>query len=197
MMHHLVLPRSRRAAVLALAAALSSAGVRAQEPAIPGSRAGFSIGPRTMHYKATDAEEGTWSGGVQARGHFTPVLAAEGSVDYRQTRFSGAVVDIMPVQASLLVYLFPGIPITPYILAGAGWYYTHLRDPLNDTQSRWGPHAGAGVELFMSRNWSMDTSWRHIWNGDIHTVTASRPVGRDLNDNGNMFTIGLNYFFGR
>ena len=185
-----------RASWVAVALALvgvAYAGAFADDVASP--RSGFSLGGRGEYFRPKDADKGSWSGGAQARIHFTPVLAVEGSIDYRQSRFEGAIADIYPAQGSLMLYLLPNSPITPYILGGAGWYYTHVHSPFENTSHRFGPHAGAGLELFLNRYWSVDADYRYVWVSSINTPTAAHPLGKDFSDQGHMVTIGLNYWF--
>jgi len=165
---------------------------------VVGSRTGFSFGGRGMYFKPKDASEGRWHGGAQVRFHMGPVFAVEGSADVRQDRFGGTVVDVIPVQASLLAYLFPGKVISPYILGGAGWYYTHIKagSPFDDrTDHRFGPHAGAGLQAWFNRHWSIDGSYRYIWLSAYRTRDAANPLGRDIDDSGYMVTGALNYHF--
>jgi len=182
--------RAIAAAALALLAAAGPA--RAEEDME--SRSGITFGPRASYFHPKAADSGTWSGGAQLRLHFTPVLAVEGSADYRQSRFEGRTVDVYPVQASLMIYLLPGAAISPYILGGGGWYYTHFRDG-DHTDQRFGPHAGAGLEMFLSRNWSIDGSYRYLWAEDIHSQDAAHPLGKNFSDKGYMVTAAINYRF--
>jgi opacity protein-like surface antigen len=158
---------------------------------VVGSRTGVSIGGRGMYFKPLDADKGSWSGGAQLRLHFTPTLAIEGSADYRQNLFAGSLVDIYPVQASLMFYLLPGLPISPYIIGGAGWYYTHWRQT-DTTQNRFGPHAGAGLEIFLNHYWSIDGSWRYVWTSRINPPNT---LNQNFRDRGSMVTGALNYHF--
>ena len=123
---------------------------------------GPSIGARAQYFRAKDADHGNISPGVQVRLPFSPMFALEGSIDYRKEQFSGTVVDVYPIQASLLVYLMPHSRLTPFILGGAGWYYTQVRPPFQHTQYRFGPHAGAGLKLSLNHNWSVDGSFRYL-----------------------------------
>lgn len=184
--------------LLVLAAALAPASVRAQDGGADGSSKiaeGMSLGGRAMYYRPKDADGGSLSGGAQLRIHLSKMFAIEGSIDYRQSKFGTTVVDVYPVQASLLVYLLPHSRLTPFILGGGGWYYTHVRKPYESTQYRFGPHAGAGLKLSVDRRWSIDGSWRYLWNRDINSEDAQHPAGRNFSDNGFMFTTGLNYHF--
>src|ERR1700675_4519106 len=104
---------------------------------------GLSLGGRGTYYNPSDGN-GSWYGGAQLRLHLGTVFAVEGSVDYRRNKFGSTRVDTFPVQASALFYLFPG-RVSPFILGGAGWYFTNVDTPTgNDTQNRFGVHAGGG-----------------------------------------------------
>ena len=156
---------------------------------------GISIGGSAAYFRAKDADHGNLSPGVQLRIHLSPMFALEGAIDYRREEFGSTVVDVYPVQASLLVYLMPNSRLTPYILGGGGWYYTHVRAPYDHTQYRFGPHAGAGLKLSLNHNWSIDGSYRYLWTRDINSEDAAHPAGRNFSDNGFMLTAGLNYHY--
>jgi len=163
---------------------------------IPGPRHGFSLGGRGSYYRPKGADSGDFMQGAQARFHFTRRWAAEGSVDLRKDKFGGTNVDVIPVQLSVLVYLMPpGYRIAPYLLAGGGWYYTHVGTPANNYQFRFGPHAGGGVEYVINRAWTIDGSYRYLWTEDINSQDAEHPLGRNFKDKGFMLTIAVNYYF--
>jgi opacity protein-like surface antigen len=158
------------------------------------ARAGVTFGGRAEYYRPKDADSGALSGGAQVRLHFIPMLAVEGSADYRQNKYGGATVDVFPVQASLMLYLTPKWVVSPYILGGVGWYYTRVRG--GDTTNRYGPHAGAGLEAALARHWSIDASYRYLWNQSLNAPTTTSPAGKNFSDNGFMLTAALNYRFG-
>lgn len=158
---------------------------------------GFSIGPRASYFQSKDAENGSFTGGVQARLHFTPVLGVEGSVDYRKDNYSNDVsIKSYPVQASLMAYLMPHSPISPYVLGGAGWYFTQIKGPMfeTETDNRFGLHAGAGLELMLNESLSLDGSYRYIWLEDVKPH-ESNPLEKTYNDSGSMITLALNFLF--
>lgn len=191
--------RDRIAAPL-LAASIAAAGVssapapaRADDGYI-GHRTGLSFGIRGSYYRrdGSGAGSGAWSPGAQLRMHVAKALAIEGSADYREEEFGGSKVDVYPVQASLLVYLVPESRLSPYLLGGGGWYYTNVKST-NSTRNRFAPHGGAGLEWFMDHHWSLDASYRYVWNEDLE---ANDALGRrTFSDRGHMGTVGLNYRF--
>jgi opacity protein-like surface antigen len=158
---------------------------------------GFSIGPRASYFKAKDADKGSYSGGVQARLHFTPVLGLEGSVDYRKDDYAdGVSIKTYPVQASLMAYLMPHSPISPYVLGGTGWYFTQVKGPAieTETDNRFGLHAGAGLEVMLNEALSLDGSYRYIWLEDM-TPHSSSPLEKTYSDSGSMITLAMNFLF--
>jgi opacity protein-like surface antigen len=173
--------------------ALAAPPARAADDDLSASRAGLTFGGRAAYYRPKGADNGSMFGGGQIRLHITPVLALEGSADYRQNEFGGTTVDVYPVQGSLLIYLTPHSMFSPYILGGAGWYHTHVRGPNESTTNRYGPHAGAGLELALAKNWTIDGSWRYLWTQDLTAPTAASPLGKNFSDNGWMVTAALNY----
>jgi opacity protein-like surface antigen len=153
-----------------------------------------TFGGRAAYYRPKGADNGTLDGGAQLRLHITSVLAVEGSADYRQNKYGGTTVDEVPVQASLLLYLMPHFVVSPYVLGGVGWYYTHVQGTSGST-NRYGPHAGAGLEVALSRHWSIDGSYRYLWTQSLTAPTTAHPAGQNFSDNGFMLTAALNYRF--
>ena len=157
------------------------------------SESGVTFGGRAAYYRPKGADDGTLNGGAQLRLHLTGMLAVEGSADYRQNKFGGTTVDVFPVQASLMLYLTPSWVMSPYILGGVGWYYTHVQG--GDTTNRYGPHAGAGLEAALDRHWSIDSSFRYLWTQSMTAPTTAYPAGKNFSDKGFMLTAALNYRF--
>jgi opacity protein-like surface antigen len=179
--------------ILAAAALLLPRPASADGDDMHAARGGVTFGGRAAYYRPKDAEHGTLNGGAQLRFHITSVIAAEASADYRQNTFGGTVVDVYPLQASLLLYLAPSWVVSPYILGGVGWYHTHIRG--GGSTERYGPHAGAGVELALNRRWSIDGSARYLWTQNLSAPTTTSPAGKNFSDNGFMLTAALNYRF--
>lgn len=161
-----------------------------------GPRPGLSIGPRAAYYRPKGADHGELAEGAQVRYHLTRRWAVEASADLRQDRFGGTKVDVVPLQLSALIYLMPhGYRVAPYIMAGGGWYYTHVYGGAGSSEFRFGPHAGGGIEFYRDSAWSFDTSYRYLWNEDIHARDAEHPLGRTFTDKGFMLTAAVNYSF--
>ena len=184
--------------LLLAAALLPAAPSRAQSGAevSHGPRPGLSVGGRAAYYRSKGADSGDFAEGVQVRYHLTRRWALEGSADLRQEEFDGTKADVVPLQLSVLIYLMPhGYRFAPYILAGGGWYYTHVYTPVDSSGFRFGPHAGGGVEYFFNTAWSAGGSYRYLWTEDIHSQDVAHPLGRNFKDKGFMLTAAVNYSF--
>lgn len=159
-------------------------------------RSGFSLGPRFAVHDPKDGQTREF-GGAQARLHLGPVLAIEASADARRDRFEGNTkMWTVPVQLSALVYLIPSGPISPFLLAGPGWYYSRIEGPndFKNTQHRFGVHAGGGLQWWLSRGISVDGTYRYLWTEKLE----SRDVAfqnKKYDDSGHMFTVGVNFHF--
>lgn len=155
----------------------------------------FSIGGRATYFDPKDGD-GQWFGGAQVRVHPIRFLAVEGSVDYRRNDFGDTRVHSYPVQGSLMIYPLGLKRIAPFILGGGGWYFTSVTGPGNfdDTQHRFGGHVGGGVQVFISKHFSADASYRHIWLEKIQSKGVSLD-DKKFDDTGHMITVGLNVHF--
>ncbi|MBK9306018.1 MAG: porin family protein [Nitrospira sp.] len=155
----------------------------------------FSIGGRATYFDPKNGDE-NWFGGGQVRIHPFHFLAVEGSVDYRRTEINSTKVRTFPVQGSVLLYPFGMKRLSPFILGGAGWYFTNVEGPgdFDKTQHRFGAHAGGGLQLFLTEYVSLDGTYRHIWLEKIESKDASLRDKR-FEDNGHMVTFGLNVHF--
>jgi len=157
----------------------------------------LSIGPRATYATPKDADDGAWAPGAQFKLHLSSVFGLEGSIDYLKNDFGPlTTIKTYPVQASLLAYLTPGSAVSPYLLGGAGLYYSKVNGPLgyeNDT-SRFGLHAGAGLEVMLGKSLSLDGAYRYVWLESIMSHDAD-ALDKDYQDAGSMVTIALNLLF--
>ena len=133
----------------------------------------LSIGGRATYVDPKDGSS-RWFGGGQVRLHPSRYFAFEGSVDYRlgTTR------------------------LAPFLLGGGGWHYTTVKGPggFDDTQNRFGAHAGGGLQFFFNKHVSIDSTYRYIWLEKIESRDQN-IVDKKFQDNGHMVTVGLNFHF--
>ena len=155
----------------------------------------FSIGGRATYVDPKDGDA-NWFGGGQLRIHPFHFLAIEGSVDYRKTDLQSTTVRTFPVQGSALLYPFGTKRLSPFILGGAGWYFTHVEGPgdFDKTQHRFGAHVGGGLQLFLTEYLSLDGTYRHIRLEKIESKDVSLH-DKQFQDNGHMVTFGINLHF--
>lgn len=157
----------------------------------------FSIGPRATYSTPKDADTGQWAPGAQARLHLSSALGLEASIDYLKNDFGPlTTVKTYPVQASLLAYIIPGGAVSPFLLGGVGWYYTQVNGPagFSDTTSRFGLHAGAGLEVMLNKSLSLDGSYRYVWLESLDSKDAN-ALDKTYKDSGSMITLALNLLF--
>ncbi len=189
--------RSRQLLGLLALALLATCPSLSRADDADGNWSAVSFGPRATYFKPKDGD-GVWSGGAQLRIRPWRFLGFEGSVDYRREKFESTRVDVYPVQASVLAYILPMRSVDIFLLGGGGWYYTHVDRPSpadDETKHRFGAHAGAGVDIYLSRAWSIDGTYRYIWLEKFNSTDDSNLLDKELDDRGSQVTIGLNYHF--
>ncbi len=180
----------------------------ASQPAVEGSslagvgKKPYSIGLRGTYYIAQGSDNIRLYGGIQARHHFHKAFALELSADYRQENYNKDTknittsIEVVPVQLSLLAYLMPGSRFSPFLMAGPGYYYTHLYGPNqnNSVQHRFGFHGGGGVQYFLNDSVSLDATYRYVVMQSFQQRLLSNSV-YSINDSGSQITFGLNWHF--
>jgi opacity protein-like surface antigen len=176
------------ALVLSASAASAYNGGSAGAPA----QSATSIGPRLDFYRPNAADRGDWAPGVQLDLHMSPGYSLQGSMDFAHYTEGGTSVHTRPIQATVLGYFAPDSSFSPYLLIGGGWYPTHADGPIV-SQRLFGPHVGAGLELLLGSNWSIDGSYRFLWTEIIDWEHLTHLVGTDFSVRGHMFTVAVNY----
>lgn len=142
------------------------------------------LGGHASYTKASGAD-GSWAGGAQVRFRFLGPLGAEGLIDYKRTTYSFAGVETLrieqyPVQASLMLWLFPKEwSFQIYGLGGGGWYHTRStflgpESALGSTTTnRFGGHAGGGIEILAGEHVALYGDVRWVWL-DVDSLDAIR-----------------------
>jgi opacity protein-like surface antigen len=151
-----------------------------------------SLGARATFFRPTDADHGAWAPGAQLRLHMSDAYSFEASSDFVEYRAAGTNVSVTPVQTTVIGYFYPDASFSPYLLLGCGWYPTHADGPYVSPRL-FGPHIGAGLELLLGENWTIDGSYRFLW---TEIITLSDPThlwGKDFSERGHMFTVALSY----
>lgn len=156
---------------------------------------GASIGLRLAYFTDTDtaAIRGDILPGVAIRGHFLNWLSAELLVAWSHFNDPNFTRDVIPLQVSALIYPPLAISFIPYLAAGVGWYLIHTDsdiDALDDDDSEFGYHLGAGIDWFLSDKVSLSIDWRYIW---LDSDSAAVPGLGD--DELWMLSFGFNFHF--
>jgi len=140
----------------------------------------FGVGARTSLFgynkDELDGSRVFWGGHGRVR--VIKFFAGELSAQYREDNFGFANGNIklqtVPVQLSAIVYPLAIIPVTPYFLAGTGWYrlkatidgdlnlpYVFGEGSVVLTETA--PHIGAGVEVFIGDRFSVGADVRKVF----------------------------------
>ncbi len=171
--------RSRVSALaFALGALLSSLPAGAQPFADPGTAVGL-LGAAA---KSVDGAGTTFVGGVSGSTRLTGVFAVELFAGYRSDDFAQGGTTVLhleevPVQLSLLAFLLPNLRVQPYLLGGIGYYRIRAtgEGPLeaqgHSVENKFALHAGAGVDVRVSRRVSVRLDGRYVFL-DVDAVGA-------------------------
>ncbi len=181
---------------LLLGALLPSRSLRAQPFADPGTGAGFLGGVA----KAGDGQRATFVGGALGITRLTGVFGVELFIghridDYRQEGATVLHVRQVPVQLSLLAYLLPNLRAQPYLLGGIGYYRIWasgegaLEAQGRSIENKFALHAGAGVDVRISRGASLRLDGRYVF----LDVDAVKTLG--LSSWSWQTGLGLNVYF--
>ena len=144
-------------------------GVFSLLPIAAWSQSGIFMGPHVGIQKSRDANDPNYLVGATARVKLLPILGAEGDIGYRQEKFGSDAVTVRqwPVTVTGMIYPLPII----YGGIGGGWYHTtsDYSDTYNDagikddTQTKFGWHLVAGLELPASGNFRLYGDVRYVF----------------------------------
>lgn len=140
----------------------------------------FGAGIRTSVFgyneDELDGSQTFWGG--QARVRVIKFFAGEFSVQYREDNFNvndgNIELKTTPMQLSAIVYPLAIIPVSPYFIAGTGWYnlqatitgdlgvpYVFGEGTVEVTEHA--PHIGVGVEVFIGDHFSVGADVRKVF----------------------------------
>jgi opacity protein-like surface antigen len=150
--------------------------------AVPLSAQEMSFGPQLGYYKAQDADEGSFMGGVAWRFKLMPALGIEASINYRQEKYADGALTVKswPIMVTGLIYPLPFV----YGAVGAGWYsvtldYNRNKLPLfrDKTTEKFGWHFGGGVELPVAEQFNLTADVRYVFlNYDFEDFPGSNNI---------------------
>lgn len=164
----------------------------------------IGFGPRFGFYKAQDARDGNFYGGIQARARLGSILGVEGSLEYRAGNEYGISdytvrTSFVPLTTSLMLFVPMDRNFTPYGLGGIGAYYTVVSYSegaqdlgfSDDNSFNVGYHLGFGAEIPLNTTFALSLDYRYLFlNPDDNEESLD-----DANYNGNVFTAALMIYF--
>ena len=165
----------------------------------------FGVGVNTsvLGYNQDEISGSRLFWGGHARVRFMRYVAGEVSVQRREDSFSIRQGNIRlkttPLQVSGIVYPLATFPVSPYFLAGTGWYYLDAtvsgdlglpyvtgEGTISHTENAY--HIGAGVEAFIGRHVSLGGDVRKVF------LEFDTPVIRYKVD-AYMVNVGATFYF--
>lgn len=165
----------------------------AQEPAREGE---LTAGLRAVYYVPADGDSGAWGPGGQLRYRLNRRFGLEAAFDYQRHLFPETTVHTAAPQGSVLFYI-PLERLQAFAVAGAGYFISRVHGPsYRRNLGRFAPHAGAGVELALTADWSLDAVYRHVWVSDLESRDPNSLGVRSYKRSGEQLTFGLNWRFG-
>lgn len=154
---------------------------------------GLGLGGHLAFSRSTDADSAAVSGGAQARLRLTGGLGLEGLIGFRHEQLGPLRVTEIPVQGSVLVFFLTSKSVQPYVLGGGGYYWVRVTGIApgdgRKIESLFGLHAGAGVDVRVSRRTSVFADGRY--------VSLQSPSVEDAGRKADYWTaaLGLNLYF--
>jgi opacity protein-like surface antigen len=155
---------------IALALALSPPSALAQAFSDPG--AGFGVQGGVSKGQDADAVP---IGRVHARYRLTGMIGVELAAGYRseEVRLDGAPIVRLSethLAGSFLLFFLADHPVQPYLVGGGGYYYVDERGlganaDFHQAEHLFGFHAGAGVDVRVSRRASLFLDGRYTFLG--------------------------------
>ena len=151
----------------------------------------------------TDGGDGnTFLGGAQARVHLLWLIGAEARVSYYSDTYKldgiGDVdVENVPVQLSAMLYLIKLPKVGLYLLGGGTYSSLKLNGSSVETgeatDQKWSAHAGAGLDISLGKNISLNGDVRYVFLDASNFGEALDAVADDYNGDFWAGTIGLNF----
>jgi opacity protein-like surface antigen len=162
----------------------------------------FGIGFRANYWNQDDADDATWFAGTAFRWRLSDPIALEASVDGHRDEFEHGDIEVftIPVQASLLLYPLGNARLSPYGIGGMGWYFTHINyegaldDLDDDTDNRFGLHAGGGLDFALTPKITLNGDLRYVWLDKFETDDEDL-LDKEFDQSGPMVTMGVTFYF--
>jgi opacity protein-like surface antigen len=154
----------------------------------------INFGPQLGFYKAQDADDGTYAGGVAMRLKFMSVLGVEASISNRQERYAKGALTVRSWPVVMITGLIYPLPIV-YGAMGFGWYnatfqYDQSKLPLftDGTTQKVGWHFGGGLEWPITTYLLLTGDFRYVF---LNYNFKAIPGSGDLKSNFTVITVGI------
>lgn len=146
---------------------------------------GAGIQTSLLNYNQRELDTNKLFWGGHARVRFMKYFAGEASLQRREDTFSvhhgQIVLQTTPLQFSGIVYPLANFVVSPYFVAGAGWYFLkatvtgdlglpYVTGTGTITQTATGSHIGVGAEAFVGKHFSFGGDVRKIF------LTFNTPI---------------------
>jgi hypothetical protein len=146
---------------------------------------GAGIQTSLLNYNQRELDTNKLFWGGHARVRIMKYLAGEASLQRREDTFAvhqgEIILETTPLQLSAMVFPLARMPVSPYFLAGTGWYflkatvtgdlglpYVSGEGTITDTATA--GHIGVGVEAFIGNHFSFGGDVRKIF------LTFNTPI---------------------
>jgi hypothetical protein len=139
---------------------------------------GAGIQTSLLNYNQRELDTNKLFWGGHARVRFRKYIAGEVSLQRREDTFSvhhgEIILQTTPLQFSAIVYPLANFSVSPYFLAGTGWYFLkatvsgdlglpYVSGNGTITHTANASHIGVGVEVFIGNHFSMGGDVRKIF----------------------------------
>ena len=162
---------------------------------------GLGLDTSLLSYNQNEISGSRAFWGGHARMRVMKYFAGEFSIQKREDDFNvrhGSIkLDTVPMQLSGIVYPLAMFPVSPYFVAGTGWYYLTATisgdldlpyvtgiGTIHHTENAW--HIGVGVEAFIGNHFSFGGDVRRVFL-DFRTAIIEYKVDAYLVNVGGTF----------
>ncbi len=143
-----------------------------------GIQVGLGVNTSLLSYNQDEIDGSRMFWGGHGRIRAFKYLSGEVSLQRREDNFSirdGSIaLTTVPLQISAVIYPLAMLPVSPYVLAGGGWYfltatvtgdlglpYVTGSGSIHHTENAF--HVGVGVEAFIGKHFSLGADVRKVF----------------------------------
>jgi hypothetical protein len=139
------------------------------------------VGVRGGYMRMAEADDGAVLGGLFFRTDWREVVFIDGSLYYHSEEITRDIdLELIPIQLSAMLFLLGRDNVlNPFVLGGAGLYWTRTTVETRDTESEFdfGWHLGLGADFNLSDRMFIEGDFRYMW---LDTDTKDKTFGESL-----------------